>query len=140
LNGDWRLPARRNKGGVDLTRPLSKAAQDILAKQPRIGAYVFGTGGRPLGGYSYFKRAFDKACGISGWTLHDLRRTSRSLMARAGVPERHAEQCLGHKIGGVEGIYNQHDYRQEMLIAYEKLATQIENIVRPQSNIVALRG
>jgi hypothetical protein len=28
--GDWTLPAARNKTKVDLVRPLSKAAQDIL--------------------------------------------------------------------------------------------------------------
>src|SRR5262249_38104308 len=29
------------------------------------------------------------------WTLHDLRRTARSLMSRAGVPTDNAERCLG---------------------------------------------
>ena len=46
-------------------------------------------------------------------------------MARAQVPERHAEKCLGHAIPGVKGIYNRYPYRDEMLIAYEKLATLI---------------
>lgn len=39
---DWTLPARRNKVAVDLVRPLSKAAQDVLKSLPRIdgGAFV----------------------------------------------------------------------------------------------------
>ena len=28
------------------------------------------------------KKAFDQVCGVKGWTLHDLRRTARSLMSR----------------------------------------------------------
>src|SRR6266568_5180980 len=50
---------------------------------------------------SWRKRLLDEASGVSGWTLHDLRRTARSLMSRAGVTERHAEECLGHVQGGV---------------------------------------
>ena len=130
LNGDWLLPADRNKAGRELLRPLSEAAQRIVASQPRVGDYVFTTdGGRPMTGYSHYKRAFDRLTGTSGWTLHDLRRTARSLMARAGVPSEHAEQCLGHVIGGVKGTYNRHDYHSEKLRAYEKLASLIETIV-----------
>ena len=59
-------------------------------------------------------------------------------MARAQVPERHAEKCLGHAIPGVKGIYNRYPYRDEMLIAYEKLATLITSIVDPQPNVVTM--
>jgi integrase len=141
LNGDWLLPAARNKAGVELLRPLSEAAQAIIKDQPRIGNYVFsGDGVRHLSGYSYRKRLFDEASGVTGYTLHDLRRTAGSLMSRAGVPAEHAEQCLGHVIGGVHGTYNRHDYHSEKLRAYEKLAALINTITNPESNVVALRG
>ena len=110
---DWTLPEARNKVKVDLVRPLSPAAQDVLAKLPRIGkaGFVFTTGGRSgLGGFSKFKRKLDKAAGVTGWTLHDLRRTARSLMSRAGIPSDHAERCLGHVIGGVRGVYDRHEF------------------------------
>jgi hypothetical protein len=59
-------------------------------------------------------------------------------MSRAGVPERHAEQCLGHVIGGVMGVYDRHKYLDEMRKAYEKLVRQIETIVNPPAdNVVA---
>jgi integrase len=141
LNGDWLLPAARNKAGVELLRPLSEAAQRIIAEQPKIGEYVFSVDGmRPFSGYSYHKRLFDKASGTSGWTLHDLRRTARSLMARAGVPSEHAERALGHVIPGVAGTYNRYDYHSEKVRAYERLATLIESIVRPQANVVPIRA
>jgi len=86
------------------------------------------------------KAALNYASGTSGWTLHDLRRTARSLMSRAGVPSDHAERCLGHIIGGVRGVYDRRQYREEMLMAYEKLAALISQITDPQENVVAIRG
>jgi integrase len=125
---DWVLPAARNKTGVELMRPLSKAAQAILASLPRTGAFVWGNG-KALTSFSKSKEAFDKACGVRGWRIHDLRRTARSLMSRAGVPSDHAERCLGHVIGGVRGVYDRHEYHAEKRQAYEALAALIERIV-----------
>ena len=142
INGaEWTLPAARNKTKVSLVRPLSAAAQQELLKVPNLAGtdFVFSTDGRSaLAGFTRRKRVLDQASGVTGWTLHDLRRTARSLMSRAGVPSEHAERCLGHVIGGVEGTYNRHDYINEMRIAYEKLATLIEQIVDPQPNVVAM--
>jgi integrase len=141
--GEWTLPAARNKVNVDLIRPLSSAAQDVLAKLPHIGnrGFVFTIGGdRPLGGLSRFKERLAIASGVSDWTLHDLRRTARSLMSRAGVPSDHSERCLGHVIGGVRGIYDRHEFYDEKERAFEALACLIERIVHPQETVVALRA
>jgi integrase len=141
-NGDWTLPAARNKVKVDLIRPLSAAAQAELAKLPRIGArgYVFTLDGiHPIGGFSRFKSRFDATCGVTGWTLHDLRRTASTLMNRAEVRPDYVERCLGHIIRGVAGVYNKHEYQREKLQAFETLAALIERIVNPQDNVVALR-
>jgi integrase len=142
INGtDWTLPASRNKTKVDLVRPLSAAAQQELSNVPRLAGtdFVFSIDGRSaLGGFTRRKRVLDQCSGVTGWTLHDLRRTARSLMARAGVQSEHAERCLGHVISGVEGTYNRHDYLNEMRIAYEKLVVLIQQIVNPQPNVVAM--
>jgi integrase len=133
-DADWTLPAARNKTKLDLVRPLNEAAQAVLDAQPEIDGcpYVFTTDGRaPLSGFSKFKRDFDKACGVTGWTLHDLRRTARSLMSRAAVNSDHAERCLGHVIGGVRGTYDRHEYYDERKQAFEALAAQIERVVNP---------
>jgi integrase len=140
---DWLLPASRNKVKVDLCRPLSGAALAVLTALPRFAGcpYVFTSDGRrPVGSFSKFKKSFDKKCGVSDWTLHDLRRTARSLMSRAGVNADIGERCLGHIIPGVRGVYDRHQYRPEMLNAYEALATQIDLILHPRENVVtALR-
>jgi integrase len=138
--GDWTLPASRNKTGVELIRPLSGAAQGIIVEMPKACEFIFSRNGKhAMGGLSQLKAQLDYASGTSGWTLHDLRRTARSLMSRAGVPSDHAERCLGHVIGGVRGVYDRHPYRAEMLHAYEALATLIAGIVDPQPNVVAMR-
>ena len=72
------------------------------------------------------------------WTLHDLRRTARTAMSRAGVSSDHAERCLGHVIGGVEGTYDRHQYRDEKKAAFAKLADLIDRIVNPPENVIAL--
>jgi integrase len=138
--GNWTLPKIRNKVKLELVRPLSKAARTIVAEQRRIGPFVFScTGHRPLTGISNSKEAFDAKSGVTGWCLHDLRRTARSLMSRADVNVDHAERCLGHVIGGVRGNYDQHDFRPQMAHAYEALAALIERIVDPKENVVPLR-
>jgi integrase len=128
-DGTWTLPAARNKTGQELVRPLSPDALAIVEGLPKLGEWVFSRTGSDTLGMSKGKAALDQASGVGGWRLHDLRRTARSLMSRAGVPNDHAERCLGHVIGGVRGVYDRHAYRAEMSAAYEKLAALIAEIV-----------
>ena len=70
------------------------------------------------------------------WTLHDLRRTAKTLMVRAGVRPDISERVLGHVIAGVEGTYDRHSYADEKRDALEKLATIIERIVNSMSSSI----
>jgi integrase len=47
------------------------------------------------------------------WTLHDLRRTVATHMARLSVDEILIERVLGHRIGGVRAVYNRYRYLEE---------------------------
>jgi integrase len=127
-DADWTLPAARNKTKIDLVRPLSKAAQAVLPK--RRGRFVFSTdnGKTSFSGYSNAKAKLDRVSGVTDWTPHDLRRTARTLMSRAGINSDHAELCLGHVLTGVRGTYDRHAYHQEKAAAFEKLADLIEQI------------
>jgi integrase len=146
LSGDeWIIPGSRYKGRQDMLVPLTPEALKVLGKVPTITqrhskGYVFTTDGlTPISGFSKFKRGFDERCGVSGWTLHDLRRTARSLMSRAGVSPDHAERALGHVIGGVRGVYDVHGYEREKRAALEMLAAQIARVLDPQPNVIPLR-
>jgi integrase len=125
----WTLPAARNKTKVELVRPLSKAALAILTALPRNGGRVFTIKSKHITGFSDHKMRLDDKSGVTGWRIHDLRRTARSLMSRAGVPSDQAELCLGHVLTGVRGVYDRHAYFTEKAAAFEKLAGQIEEIV-----------
>ena len=141
-DGVWTISVvAREKGSAGALK-LPKAALDIIAKQPRLlsSPYVFpGRGAGHVRGFDGLKAAFDKKSGVTGYSLHDLRRTSRSLMSRAGVQTEIAERVLGHARPGVEGTYDRYGYVDEMGHALTKLAALIERIVAgPADNVVPM--
>ena len=64
---------------------------------------------------------------VAPFTIHDFRRTARTHLAALGVDSHIAERCLNHKIKGVEGVYNRHDYFDERKAALQKLANFLES-------------
>jgi integrase len=137
---NWVLPASRNKTKVDLVRPLSAAALSVLESQGRYCPFIFSKGRKAISTFSRDKVAFDAAVGVASWRIHDLRRTARSLMSRAGINSDHAERCLGHVIGGVRGTYDRYEFYQEKARAYDALAALIERIANPpKGNVTPLR-
>jgi integrase len=137
MDGAWTIPAEAREKGTAGELGLPKAALDIVQAQPHIGDNPFvlaGRGDGHINGYSKAKRQFDaKLPDMPQWQLHDLRRTARSLMARAGVRPDIAERVMGHAIEGVEGVYDRHAYRDEKADALRRLATLIDAIVHPRS-------
>jgi len=139
-DGVWTLPASRSKTKTEIVRPLSRAAQAVLAAQPRITEWVFTTARTgPLKSFSESKAKLDGVAGLSGYRLHDLRRTSRSLLSRAQVNPDIAERCLGHALPAIRATYDRHRYLDEMAHAFEALATLIERIVSPTDTVLAFR-
>ena len=129
----WVIPAARYKTAMDTLIPLSAAAQAVINNVPVIspGDIVFTYDGRrPLRSFVRPKKDLDKLSGVADWRLHDLRRTARTLLSRAGVAADIAERCLGHAIGGVRATYDRHEFEQEKRKAFEALAWLIETIVR----------
>jgi integrase len=141
-DGTWTIPtAAREKGNAGVLK-LPEAALAIIRSMPRLvsNAHVFaGAGGGATANFSQNKVRVDAASGVSGWTLHDLRRTSRSLLSRAGVRPDIAERVLGHAIRGVEGVYDRHPYDTEKADALARLAALIERIIYPpEGNVVPM--
>jgi integrase len=126
----WTIPAARMKAGAEHVVPLSTAALAVLNVLPSHSEVVFTADGvRPIGDFAHFKSKFDRAVPLERpWTLHDLRRTARSLLSRAGVSADVAERCLAHAIGGVRGVYDRHAYLEEKRQAFEALAALVLRI------------
>jgi integrase len=133
-SGLWTIDTEAREKGNAGELELPAMALEIIEAQPRYESspYVFaGRGGKAIGGWSKFKREFDAKlnANVEPWTIHDLRRTARSLMSRAGVNPHIAERVLGHVIPGVEGVYDRHQYKAEKAQALRALAGLIEKIL-----------
>ena len=123
-------PGEKTTGGVlDLPDEAIEIIEEQREKRIAGNPYVFpaALGDGPFNSFSQRKEELDKALPkMERWVVHDLRRTARSLMSRAGVRPDHAERVLGHTIKGVEGVYDRHDYRDEKAAALEALATLVD--------------
>lgn len=156
IAGDvWTIPAARYKTKLDHVVPLSALAQALIGEKPAglkaNSWFVFSTTGgkKPFSGYSKAKKDLDKLIdgireadgrpSMPHWTFHDLRRTARSLMSRAKVPTDHAERALGHVMGGVRETYDRYEYLEEKRAAFDALASMVERILSPGSNVVLLK-
>ena len=133
----WIIPGSRYKNGKDCLVPLSERAQAIIASMPVLGDFVFTANGTcALGNFAERNKAFDAACGVRGWVIHDLRRAARTLLSRAGISADIAERCLGHSLTGVRATYDRHEYETEKRHAFEALAALVERVTRPPSDTV----
>lgn len=131
----WTIPGERTKNAKPHAVPLSAAVVAIIAAIPRTGsAFVFPARGRPeqaYSGYSKGKRELDALAKLHDWTLHDLRRTAATGMARLGIAPHVVERVLNHVSGtfaGVAGIYNRFRYEDEMKAALDAWAESLAKV------------
>ncbi|WP_038015156.1 tyrosine-type recombinase/integrase [Thalassobaculum salexigens] len=122
------LPSTHTKNRREHIFPIGQAAKEVLDGVPQLkdNPYVFPASrdkvkGKPattFNGWGKPKAAFDVESGVSGWTLHDLRRTFSSGMAALGVPQVVVEKLLNHISGGTQSpiaqVYNRYSYMDEM--------------------------
>ncbi|MFO4755405.1 site-specific integrase [Vibrio cholerae] len=144
----WHIPQERVKTGVPISIPLPGQAMEWLneLKIRSMGSeYVFPARRRsklPHMGPDTLNRAISKLFGreagrkiqppnvmghIKHFTVHDLRRTFRSLASSVGTQRHIARLCTNHRQGGVDGIYDRHEYFEERKEAHQKVA----NLVSP---------
>ncbi len=136
-DGVWTIPREPREKANPGSLKLPQLALDIIKKRDEVAGtpYVFPgrKGGHAFNSFSQGKAELDAKLpeDMPHWMLHDLRRTARSLMARAGIISHVAERVLGHTIKGVEGVYDRHAYEAEKAHALEALAKLVESIVNP---------
>lgn len=106
--------------------PLSPMARAVITAIPDTGDLLFparGVENRPFNGWGKSKERFDGPLHAAPYTLHDLRRTFSSNLARLGTPIHVTERLLNHisgTVSGVAAIYNRYSYRDEMREAMEQ--------------------
>lgn len=116
------IPAHIAKNGREHTFPIGPMAKAILDTH-KI---------EPPKNWHWHKVKLDKASGVPGFTIHDLRRTFASLHAELGTPIHVIEKMLNHVSGslsGVAGIYNRYTYQKEMKTACEAYEAHLQSIL-----------
>jgi len=123
---------------------LSEASMGVFMRADKHSPFVFSVLARPFNRFSKAKRQLDQLSGVTDWRLHDLRRTCASGMQKLGVQVPVIEKALNHISGtfrGIVGVYQQHDYADEVRIALQRWADHVEEIVDGKpAKVVKLRG
>lgn len=139
-NEVWHLPGSRAKNGDDIDIPLPQPVIEWI-KEIRLfaGDSRWLIPARRAQTASHISRAtlnmvmpsvMKEMSGVEPFSIHDLRRTMRTQMAGLGIDPLIAERCLNHKIPGIEGIYNRHQYfneRKAALAQWADLLVVLEN-------------
>jgi integrase len=132
-NRIWTLPNLRTKNAKPHIVHLSDLAIAVLGKAKKQGKFVFSAAGtHPFQDFSNAKRELDAISGVTGWRLHDLRRTCVSGMAGLGVAPHVADKILNHQSGtisGVAAVYQRHQFMAERREAIEKWGAHIAHIL-----------
>ncbi|MGL1277233.1 tyrosine-type recombinase/integrase [Vibrio parahaemolyticus] len=68
--------------------------------------------------------------GVRYFTIHDLRRTCRSLLSQLGVEERIAERCLNHKTSKLVETYDRYHFIKEKRAALQRLSDHLEPLTK----------
>ena len=149
-----------------LARTLTDASNDETAtdeplKWPRKGLVFTTTGKTPVSGYSKAKARLDAAIAtiaqkdaqaaggeadaVAPWRVHDLRRTMATGFQRLGVRFEVTEAVLNHisgAKGGVAGVYQRHDWKEEKRTALNSWGRHIVAILAPAEtdNVIAISG
>jgi integrase len=130
------LPRERVKNNRAHDIPLNAQAISVIREVPRISdRFVFALNSEgPINGFSKNKTQLDGLlpAEMPPWTLHDIRRTVASGMARLGVALPVIEKVLNHASGsfaGIVGIYQRHDFAKEKRAALDAWGKHVMKIV-----------
>jgi integrase len=126
-NGVWMQGDNKSSRPTQL--PLPPLALNLIG-QGGARDLVFPGEGGVLAGFSKFKRVLDEASGVSGWRLHDLRRTFASGLQDLRVDQLVIGACLNHAIPGVTGVYLRSNLMDQKCEALARWADRIEAITR----------
>jgi len=129
----WTIPKARTKNAKAHIVHLSRQALTVLKRADRRGPLVFSLlGTKYFQHFTHAKRQLDQLSGVTGWRLHDLRRTCVSGMARLGVAPHVADKILNHQAGtisGVAAVYQRHEFLGERRAALDLWGAHIGQVL-----------
>ncbi|MEY9230976.1 integrase [Bradyrhizobium japonicum] len=120
------LPDALTKNKREHAFPVGPTASFVLSKlwMDNNASLIFparGKSDKHFSGWSKAKKQLDKLCGVTDWTLHDIRRTYRSIHGKIGTPPHIAERLVNHISAQteMERTYDRYAYLSEMRAAVE---------------------
>jgi integrase len=129
----WTIPKSRTKNAKPHIVQLSDQSIAVLKRMKTQGPHVFAFhGAKPFQDFARAKRKLDELSKVTGWRLHDLRRTCVSGMARLGIAPHVADKILNHQSGtitGVAAVYQRHEFLRERKDALERWGAHMAKIV-----------
>jgi integrase len=133
----WTIPKSRAKNAKAHVVHLSDQSLAVLKRADQQGPLVFSQlGTKPFQEFSRAKSVLDQLSGVTGWRLHDLRRTCVSGMARLGVAPHVADKILNHQAGtisGVAAVYQRHEFLSERRAALDVWGAHIGQVLGEMS-------
>ena len=128
LDGVWRQTDNKASRPHSLTLPPLALAQ---VGQGEARNFVFAGRTGKVGAFSMLKRLLDEASGVTGWRLHDLRRSAATNMQELGIRNEVVQSILNHAVPGVGGVYLRSELEKQKAEALATWATALERIVKP---------
>jgi integrase len=129
----WTIPKSRTKNAKPHVIQLSDQSIAVLKRVEKQGPYVFAVHGtKPFQNFAVAKRKLDELSKVTGWRLHDLRRTCVSGMARLEIAPHIADKILNHQSGtisGVAAVYQRHEFLRERKIALERWGAHVAKTI-----------
>jgi len=144
-NGEWRIPAERMKGAAEHTVLLPAQAVEMLQELRTLGSgseWLFPMKSdptRPMHGnlIGSLHRAVCMTGEINDYHVHDHRHTLSTHLHEMGWPPDVIEATLAHALGGMRGIYNNAEYRQQRKKMLQEWANHLDSLVSGASVIRA---
>ena len=144
------IPPERFKSDAQHLVPLSGTAWSIIETLPTFnkGQYLFSStfGEKPVSGFAGAKERLDDLMSeelgskVKPFRTHDLRRTVRTRLAGLRIADAVAELVIGQGKKGLQRVYDQHQYIEEMREALELWAAKLRDIVTPPpANVVRIK-
>lgn len=130
----WHQPTSKNGRAHDVM--LSRQALAlIVARRGLHASWVFP---RPDGGGHIASKAVGiqqyaakSTLSFGDWTVHDLRRTALTGLARLGCPRVVQDRISNHFDGSTAAIYDQHSYDEEARTWLQTWADFLDTLLKP---------
>jgi integrase len=123
------------KMGLHHDVPRTHLVDEVLAAakhfQRATSDYVFPspkTGGQ-MSGFTKMVNRLIKEAGVAKFTMHDLRRSLRTIMSRCGYDNEIQRLCVGQKPRGIDQVYNHDEQWIIRKMAFEAAHDYIAQLV-----------